>query len=147
MITEKVAVIIPAYKPDEKLLGTLSSLADTGFQKILVIDDVSGAEFEPIFEQVKTIQNCILLRHEVNRGKGAALKTAFRYFLDNLSDMEGVVTADADGQHLTKDIIATAEKMIKTGKVVLGCRDFSQKDVPARSRNGNRITSAVFKIF
>lgn len=147
MITEKVAVIIPAYKPDEKLLGTLSSLSETGFRKVLVIDDGSGASFEPVFEHVKNIPGCILLRHEVNRGKGAALKTAFRYFLDNLSDMEGVVTADADGQHLTKDIIATAEKMIKTGKVVLGCRDFSQKDVPARSRSGNRITSAVFKIF
>ncbi len=147
MITEKVGVIIPAYKPDEKLLGTLASLAETGFKKILVIDDGSGTDFEPIFEQVKTIPECILLRHEVNKGKGAALKTAFRYFLDNLSDMEGVVTADADGQHLTKDIVATAEKMLKTGKVVLGCRDFSQKDVPPRSRTGNRITSAVFKIF
>lgn len=147
MITEKVGVIIPAYKPDEKLLGTLTSLAKTGFKKILVIDDGSGTDFEPIFEQVKTIPECILLRHEVNKGKGAALKTAFRYFLDNLSDMEGVVTADADGQHLTKDIVATAEKMLKTGKVVLGCRDFSQKDVPPRSRTGNRITSAVFKIF
>ena len=147
MVTEKIAVIIPAYKPDEKLLGTLSSLAETGFKKILVIDDGSGAEFEPVFDQVKTIPECILLRHGVNRGKGAALKTAFKYFLDNLSDMEGVVTADADGQHLTKDIVATAEKMLKTGKVVLGCRDFSQPDVPPRSKSGNRITSAVFKIF
>ncbi len=147
MITNDIAVIIPAYKPDEKLLSTLSSLAEKGFTKILVIDDGSGDEFKDIFNKVKTLAGCTLLRHDVNRGKGAALKTAFRYFLDNLEGMKGVVTADADGQHLTEDIYAVSEKMVKTGKVILGCRDFSQPDVPARSKTGNRITSAVFKIF
>ena len=37
--------------------------------------------------------------------------------------------------------------MLKTGHLTLGVRDFSQPDVPARSRSGNRITCAVFKIF
>ena len=34
-----------------------------------------------------------------------------------------------------------------TGKVVLGCRDFTLDHVPARSRFGNHTTSAIFKIF
>jgi len=37
--------------------------------------------------------------------------------------------------------------MLETGHVVLGCRDFNQADVPARSSFGNKTTSAIFKIF
>lgn len=147
MLFDNVAVIIPAYKPDEKLLVTLNSVIGEGFSKILVVDDGSGEEFENIFTQVKTIPECTLLRHKVNRGKGAALKTAFTYALDNMSDLSGVVTADADGQHLANDIKKVSEEMIKKDKVILGVRDFSSADVPARSKSGNIITSAVFRIF
>lgn len=147
MLIDKIAAIIPAYKPDEKLLNTLHSLVEKGFKRILVIDDGSGAEFEDIFTSVTKIPECTLLRHPVNRGKGAALKTAFRYFLDNERNMLGVVTADADGQHLSEDIVKVSEKMAQTEKVILGCRDFSEEGVPARSKSGNRITSLVFRIF
>lgn len=143
----KVSVIIPAYKPDDKLIATLSGIINSGFKDIIVVDDGSGESFEPIFEKVKQLPACTLLRHEVNRGKGAALKTAFKYFSDNRKDMLGVVTADADGQHLAEDIKAVSEAMIAKKEVILGVRDFSDPAVPARSKSGNRITSAVFKIF
>ena len=142
-----VSVIIPAYKPDRKLLGALKGLADAGFSDIIVIDDGSGAEFADVFSEVSDMSVCTLLTHQVNRGKGAALKTAFSYFVSERSGASGVVTADADGQHLTCDICAVADKMYETGKVVLGVRDFSDPSTPARSRVGNRITSAVFKLF
>ena len=144
---KSVSVIIPAYKPDEKMLHTLETLIQTGFTDILVVDDGSGEEFSPIFEQVKTIPQCTLLRHPVNRGKGAALKTAMTFFLDNRPEQAGVVTADADGQHLPEDIAATAQAMLEHNTVVLGCRDFSLPHVPSTSRAGNRITIAVFRLF
>lgn len=144
---KSVSVIIPAYKPDEKMLHTLETLIQTGFTDILVVDDGSGEEFSPIFEQVKTIPQCTLLRHPVNRGKGAALKTAMTFFLDNRPEQAGVVTADADGQHLPEDIAATAQAMLHHNTVVLGCRDFSLPHVPSTSRAGNRITIAVFRLF
>ena len=147
MSIETVSVIIPAYKPDEKLLHTLNELVRTGFTDILVVDDGSGAAFEAVFEKVKAIPQCTLLRHGVNRGKGAALKTAFVYFLDNRPDGTGVVTADADGQHLAEDIAAVSERMLSGGHIVLGVRDFSGAHVPSRSRRGNRITIAVFRLF
>lgn len=147
MFLDKTVVIIPAYKPDFKLIDTLNGLVNEGFSKILVVDDGSGDPFEEIFAQVKGIPQCTLLRHPVNRGKGGALKTAFTYFKDNLRDYSCAVTADADGQHLPKDIKAVAEKTYTSRKVILGVRDFSSPDVPARSKSGNRITSAVFKIF
>ena len=141
------SLIIPAYKPDEKLLSTLRSAVEAGLEDIIVIDDGGGEAFVPIFEQVKAISQCTLLVHEVNRGKGAALKTAFAYVLENRPDIQGVVTADADGQHLTKDILAVGQKMMESGCVTLGCRDFSGEDVPPRSRFGNRFTIGIFRLF
>ena len=144
---KNIALIIPAYKPDEKLLKTIDDAYTAGFSDILIIDDGSGKEFEDIFLKVQQMKGCTLLRHEINKGKGAALKTAFTYFLQNRPEGLGVITADADGQHLTKDIVATAEKMKQGGHIVLGCRDFTAPQVPPRSKFGNRITIAVFKLF
>ena len=144
---QAVSVIIPAYRPDEKLLGTLKGLSQAGFTDLLVVDDGSGPAFAPIFAQVETMPGCTVLRHPENRGKGAALKTAMAFFEQNRPEQAGVVTADADGQHLPKDIAAVAQAMLDSGQVVLGVRDFSDPIVPWRSRNGNRITITVFRLF
>lgn len=142
-----VTVIIPAYKPDRKLLDTLSALIEVGFSDLLVVDDGSGEEYSAVFTQVAAIPQCTLLRHPANRGKGAALKTAMTFFLDNRPEQSGVVTADADGQHLAKDILAVASAMKESGNIVLGVRNFSDPAVPAHNKAGNRITVAVFRLF
>lgn len=142
-----VSVIIPAYKPDQKLIRLLRDLIGIGFSDILVVDDGSGEEYAPVFSQVSALPQCTLLRHPVNRGKGAALKTAMTFFLDNRPGQCGVITADADGQHLAKDIAAVAAAMKESGSIVLGARDFSDPKVPAHNRAGNKITIAVFRLF
>ena len=142
-----VSVIIPAYKPDQKLIKTLTNLVEIGFSDILVVDDGSGEAFAPVFSQVTAMPQCTLLRHPVNRGKGAALKTAMTFFLDNRPEQAGVVTADADGQHLAADIAAVAAAMQEQDRIVFGVRDFSDPKVPPRSRMGNRITITVFRLF
>ena len=142
-----VSVIIPAYKPDQKLIKTLTDLVEIGFSDILVVDDGSGEPYSTVFAQVAAIPQCTLLRHPVNRGKGAALKTAMTYFLDNRPNQAGVVTADADGQHLAEDIAAVARAMQEGGNIVLGVRDFSDPKVPAHNKAGNRITIGVFRLF
>ncbi len=144
---KEISVIIPAYKPDEKLIGTLEELVKAGFDDILVVNDGSGTEFEDVFAKVKEISQCTVLTHEVNKGKGAALKTAFAFFIENRPDRSCVVTADADGQHLTKDIAAVGVAALEGESVVLGVRDFSAPQVPARSKAGNRITCGVFRLF
>lgn len=144
---KKISIIIPAYKPDEKLLRTLKALAEAGFSDLLIVNDGSGEDYAPIFAQAEAMEQVTLLTHPINRGKGAALKTALQYFLEHRPDYIGAVTADADGQHTAEDIGRVAEKMAETDRVVLGCRDFSGKDVPARSRFGNRFTSGTFRLF
>lgn len=147
MDKSRISIVIPAYQPDDKVISTVTELVKAGFSDILVVNDGSDAACGKIFKKIEEIPECTLLVHPVNRGKGAALKTAFTFFLENRPDRTCVVTADADGQHLTADIIAVADKALESGKVVLGVRDFSSPDVPARSKAGNNITSAVFKIF
>ncbi len=135
-------VIIPAYKPDEKLLRLIDEIHSTTDFGIVVVNDGSGKEFDGIFSSIPDYVE--LLTHDVNKGKGRAMKTAFRYCLEKHPDEEGIVIADADGQHIPTDISSVVETMRDNpSSVVLGSRRFTGK-VPFRSRFGNGITRFVF---
>ena len=80
-------------------------------------------------------------------GKGAGLKTAFRYILEHRPDAIGCVTADGDGQHRPGDVAACARDMLAhPDSIILGARDFTRPDVPERSKFGNRFTSRTFRL-
>ena len=144
-MTDNIFVIIPSLNPDERLINTVEGMLDIGFKKIILVNDGSDAEHLRYFP--KATENITVIHRKANHGKGAALKVAFRHILKNFPDAEGVVTVDGDGQHEPSDVLACAEALEGIGKgAVLGCRDFSGEDVPKRSRMGNRITSAVFKV-
>jgi glycosyltransferase involved in cell wall biosynthesis len=141
------AVIIPALNPTEGLIEYVKTLAKD-VQQIIVVNDGSKKELTRIFIELTNIERCTVLTHEVNKGKGRALKTAFEYFLTHHSNLNGVITADADGQHSIPDVLKLAEGLTgKEAEIILGVRDFSQSNVPVRSFIGNRITSFLFQIF
>ena len=142
-----ISVVLPSLDPDEKLIAVINGLLEYGFTDIILVNDGSKPENLHYFEEAATHPQIHLLRHEVNRGKGAALKTAFTWLLENRPNVKGVVTVDGDNQHHPADTKACAEHMLETDRLVLGVRDFDQPDVPFRSRNGNKITSFVFKVF
>lgn len=141
-----ITVVLPSLDPDEKLLAVIDGLLNTGFTDIILVNDGSKKENLHYFQTAAAHPEVHLLHHEVNRGKGAALKTAFTWFLENRPNAMGVVTVDGDNQHHPEDTKACSEQMMRSGKVVLGCRDFSLPHVPPRSRMGNRITCGVFKL-
>ena len=144
----KITVVLPSLDPDEKLNAVIDGLLEYGFSDIILVNDGSKPENLHYFEDAAAAHPEIhLLHHEVNRGKGAALKNAFGWFLENRPEGLGVVTVDGDNQHHPADTRACCEKMLETGHVVLGCRDFNQEDVPARSSFGNKTTSLIFKLF
>ena len=106
-------VVIPAYKPDEKLTKLVENLSENHLNIIVVKDGPCDYDFSKL-------NNIVLLEHQTNMGKGAALKTAFKYLKSQQADGT-VVTSDADGQHLVKDIL----KLIKFSeqnedKLILG---------------------------
>jgi len=144
----EAAILIPSLEPDERLPSYIRSLAESGFGNIIVVDDGSGEAYQPVFREVETIDRTVVLHHEVNRGKGVALKTGYRYILDSLPEAKGIITADADGQHTVPDCIRLAEKLSEGKRAVyLGSRDFNLPGIPPKSRTGNKITSTVFKLF
>ena len=144
---ESVAVVLPSLNPDHRFKAVADGLIEAGFRHIVVVDDGSDEEHKRYFDELRGKDVCHVLVHEVNMGKGRALKDAFAYVHEKMPELKGVVTIDGDGQHLLGDIIACGERMLREGdKVVMGCRDFSHPDVPPRSVAGNRITAAMFRL-
>ncbi|MEO8595270.1 MAG: glycosyltransferase [Candidatus Solibacter sp.] len=132
-------VLIPAYKPSNGLIDLLRDLA-SGPVPILLVDDGSGPEFRGIFQQAAQFPGVEVLRHAVNLGKGAALKTGINHALCAYPDLTGIVTADADGQHHPQDIQRVAAQQLQQPEaLVMGARTFDDA-VPLRSRFGNVLT-------
>ena len=141
----QISVILPSLNPDEKLMLVVNGLIKEGFDDIIIVNDGSDdAHLEP-FKEAEALPQVTVLRHDVNRGKGRALKTAFEYCIANRKDIDGVVTVDGDNQHRPQDIKACCEAMAERGEVILGCRDFSGNNVPPKSKIGNNITRFVFR--
>jgi putative flippase GtrA len=137
-------VLIPAYEPGEPLVGFVHSIVEAGIaDHVVVVDDGSGPAYAGVFAAVAAA-GCAVLGHQVNRGKGAALRTGFEHVLRRHPG-QAVVCADCDGQHAVVDIERVAAAVPLDGRtVVLGARAFAG-DVPARSRFGNTITRHVFR--
>jgi glycosyltransferase involved in cell wall biosynthesis len=141
----RLAVVIPAYRPSAGLIELVRNLTAKPLPAIVVVDDGSGPEFRDVFDGLSEFPNVRLLRHAVNLGKGAALKTAFNYVLCEFPDLTGVVTADADGQHHPDDIERVANRLAeRPDALILGAREFGG-DVPLRSKIGNIATRALVR--
>ena len=141
----KISVILPSLNPDEKLMQVVTSLVSDGFDDIIIVNDGSDGDHMQPFKDAEALEQVTILTHEVNKGKGRALKTAFEYCIANRQDIDGVVTVDGDNQHKVNDIRACCDAMVKSGNVILGCRDFSGSNVPPKSKIGNNITRFVFR--
>ena len=143
----KVSIIVPSLDPDEKLRQVVDGLRAEGFEDIILVNDGSHAENVHRFEECAALPGVTVLTHEVNRGKGRAMKTAFAWCIENRPDIDGVITVDGDNQHRPKDVRACAEAMCADpSKVWLGVRDFSLEHVPLRSRFGNTVTRTIVRL-
>ncbi len=140
-------VVVPAYQPDEKLLGVVSDFNQAAPTfSIVIVDDGSRKECEPIFSELEQKDNVTVLHHSQNKGKGAALKTAFQYISERFPDSDGIITVDADGQHLISDALEVCKALhAHPDMLITGSRRFTGK-VPFRSRLGNAITRTVFHL-
>ncbi len=142
-----VPVIVPSLDPDEKLELVVEGLLREGFRDIVLVNDGSRADHVAPFQRAAAHPEVTVLTHEVNKGKGVALKTAFAWCLEHRPGISGVVTADGDNQHRAEDIRRCAEAMERQpDKVWLGVRDFSLEQVPLRSRLGNTVTRCIMRL-
>lgn len=138
-------VVVPAYRPDERLVRLVDDLAGRGLTDVLVVDDGSGPAHAAVLDAAAR-RGARVLRHDANRGKGAALRTAFAHLVEHRPGAD-VVTADADGQHAPDDVAAVAAAVRDGGAdVVLGVRDLTGPGVPLRSRVGNAVSAGAYRL-
>ena len=130
----EAVILIPAYNPDGEFVRVVDDLASSGLRVVAVNDgSTSGVGF---FDEARRGITKLLV-HDVNRGKGAALKTGIAWIRENMPEADVVVTVDADGQHRPDDVRRiAAESLRHPGALVVGTRSFSGT-VPLRCRIGN----------
>ncbi len=139
----KKIILIPSYEPDEKLINLVKKIDKDEFD-VIVVNDGSGDGYYNIFNDVKKYAH--LIQYDINKGKGYALKTGFKYIKEKYYKDYIVVTMDSDGQHTIKDarnLALYSEKHLDT--LVLGMRK-RDLNVPIRSRIGNGITRFVYSV-
>ncbi len=142
MINERERiVVIPSYIPNEKLIELVDELYSRGFT-IVVVNDGSTPDKNEIFDAVSS--KAAVVRHNINRGKGAAIKTGLRYIKKHHTAPYVIVTADSDGQHLPEDI----EKVCNAAAAhpdffIIGSRNVGI-DSPPKSSFGNYVIRYIF---
>ena len=139
-------VLIPAYQPNRSLIDLVAELSRSEVGHVVVVDDGSGPDYAEIFSAISRSVKVTVLEHAVNLGKGAALKTGINHVACRWPDAVGVVTADADGQHVPADVLRLTRTLSENPRtLVLGSRRF-EGDVPLRSRIGNSATRHVLRL-
>lgn len=142
------AIVIPSLNPDGGLPRYVAALRAMVSCPILLVDDGSREESKSVFDECAHVaSNVIVLRHDVNRGKGRALKTAFSFLLEKFPDIRGCVTCDSDGQHAPEDVRRALDALdANQDSLVLGCRMFDLAHVPWKSRFGNKWSRTLLSL-
>ncbi|HJW93357.1 MAG TPA: glycosyltransferase family 2 protein [Thermoanaerobaculia bacterium] len=130
-----MAVLIPALNA-AKTLAPIVTEAKQYIDRVVVIDDGSSDGTG----DVARAAGAIVIRHDVNRGKGGALKSGFMWALEQ--GLDGVITLDADGQHLPRQIPMFLEHRRATGAdLIIGGRAHLFDGMLPRRRMANRFSA------
>jgi glycosyltransferase involved in cell wall biosynthesis len=135
MSDARIIAIIPALNAAHTI-GKVVEETARQLETVLVIDDGSA----DATGEVARAAGAIVVRHEVNRGKGAALKTGFAWALEQHAD--AVITLDADGQHLPGEIPKFVTGWSVGGAdLIIGGRAHLFNQMLPRRRNANRFSA------
>jgi glycosyltransferase involved in cell wall biosynthesis len=121
----KVFIVIAAYNEEKNIYRVVKNLQAAGYTNIIVVDDGSR---DKTYE-IAISAGATVLRHIINRGQGASLKTGIDCAV--LSGADIIVTFDADGQHRVEDLPAMITP-VATGAVdiTVGSRFLKKTKVP-----------------
>ncbi len=111
----KTLVIIPAKDEAEKIFSVVEGVHQNGFE-VLVVDDGSCDNTGELAKSA----GARVVRHPINRGQGAAIKTGIDYALK--MDYDAAVFFDADGQMTAAEISKILIPLEKGSQVALGSR-------------------------
>jgi glycosyltransferase involved in cell wall biosynthesis len=130
----RILAVVPAYREAERIADVVRRAGE--HVPCLVVDDGSPDATAEAARQA----GAEVVSHEVNRGKGAALKTGFAWARER--GYHGAVTLDGDGQHDPASIPAFVAAAADGADVVVGRRaDWAEHGMPWIRRATNRVTS------
>jgi len=119
-----IFIVIPVYNEEDAIDTTIKDLQEKGFKNIIVVDDGSS---DQTFERAQKT-GVIILRHQLNRGQGAALQTGNEFALKQGASI--VVHFDGDGQFNSNDIMPAIEFMkLHEVDMVLGSRFLDTRSI------------------
>ena len=131
-------VLLPGYNVGRHLPALVPSIHEAlPSSPILLVDDGSSDDTA----QVATELGLRVVRHQVNRGKGVALRTGFESAVAD--GAPAVITMDADGQHDPAEAPLFVASWRDGADVVVGNRMDATADMPWLRRRTNLFTSAV----
>lgn len=139
-----VCVVIPTYNNEKTLKRVLLSVLEyVPAERLIVVNDGSTDSTSSILQSIDF--PITILENKPNRGKGNALRKAFKFAQEK--GYKNALTIDSDGQHYPSDIpklLAAAQD--NPGAVIMGSRNMDQESVPGKSSFGNKFSNFWFKV-
>lgn len=130
------AYLIPAYQASRSLQRVLDDLRGHDAEGALLVVDDGSSDGTGDIARAAGID---VLTHDVNRGKGMALKSGFAWLAER--GFVTAVTVDADGQHRAEDAVMLAKHSAPAGSIVLGVRDLVRDGAPKPNQLSNRFSN------
>ena len=129
----KIVACIPVYN-EESVIAKVVQNCLKKVDEVIVCDD--GSIDNTV--QMASEAGAYVLKHDKNRGKGAAIRTLFKHVLKTDADI--IVTIDGDGQFLTEEIpLLTKQILENQSDIVIGYRFDSNSEMPAYRKIGNKV--------
>jgi len=134
----KIVVIVPTFN-EERFIGSTIIMARKYADLVIVVDDGSTDNTT----DVAKCAGAVLIRHDQNMGKGAALTTGFKKAVE--FEPAVVVTIDADGQHLPQEIPVVIKPILENeADIVIGSRYLeSRSKVPTHRIMGHKLINSI----
>ncbi|MGA3119679.1 MAG: glycosyltransferase family 2 protein [Polyangiaceae bacterium] len=134
-------VIVPAFEASATIGRVVDDLRRRMDVPFIVVDDGST----DATAEVAASSGALVVRHERNFGKGAALRTGLREAARR--GLRVAVTVDADGQHPSHSAEVVLGAPDHAGTLVLGVRDLVRDGAPSSNRFGNRVSNVFLSCF
>lgn len=137
----KITIVLPVFNEEKKVGEVLKDLLKFNFP-VVVIDDGSTDQTSKIIDLYKKKSRKLqIIRHKINLGKGAAIKTGCIVAFNNGAD--AIIMMDGDGQHRVSDLPKFIEALKKEKfDIIFGARLLNSK-VPYIRLLGNKMASGL----
>lgn len=124
-MSEKLSVVIPCYNEKENIKSIVEAVLASPIpdKEIIIVDDYSKDGTRTILEkEIKPLVSKIIY-HDINQGKGAALRTGFKAATGDV-----VIVQDADLEYDPKEYPRVVQPIFNgEAEVVYGSRFLHQK--------------------